>query len=337
MTDDWLAVLAGRGLAGAPPLEPPAASIATVIDRARPHRLVGLLAAAVAGGELVVDPEDEDRIAAAHEIAMREVLLLEEVLIDACDVLAAAGIDHRVVKGSALAHTLPAAPSTRGFGDNDVLVRADRIDEAVARLCAAGAVRARAPLAPDFDRRFAKSVTLGWRGATELDVHRTLTPGPFGLRVHLDDLWIPGEEFHLAGRSIPTLPATLHLVHGAIHVALGDVSPRLGNVRDVALLCGVVDETDEVLATAADWGCLAPLALGLRATTALGHQPTPIEQWARTHRATSGDERLLRAYRERSGRFRRQSLASMRVLGWRDRVDFARALVASQRRGRPDG
>ena len=39
-------------------------------------------------------------------------------------------------------------------------------------------------LSSSYDRRFAKSVTLRWRGTTELDIHRTLAAGPYGFLRH---------------------------------------------------------------------------------------------------------------------------------------------------------
>lgn len=60
--------------------------------------------------------------------------------------------------------------------------------------------------------------------------------GPYGLLINLGDLFRDPAEILLAGRSVRTLSADLHLLHRAIHVALGDVDARLGNVRDLGLL-----------------------------------------------------------------------------------------------------
>ena len=103
------------------------------------------------------------------------------------------------------------------------------------------------------------------RGAPR-PLHRTLAAGPYGHLIHLDELSRDPVDVILAGRAVRTLPADLHLVHGAIHVALGDVDPRLGNVRDLALLAAWPSvDTDEVVETATRWECAAPMALGLRA------------------------------------------------------------------------
>ena len=340
----WLASLTAFGLPGAPEIEPTDMPIDELLTAVRAHKLIGVLAAAFAEG-CVNRPADGARIAAAHEAAMRESLLLEEMLLQAVAVLADEGIGYRVLKGAALAHRVHPDPAERTFGDNDLILAPADIDRGVAALVAAGASRPVPPLSPDFDRRFAKSVTLRWRGPTELDIHRTLAPGPYGHLITLDDLARDPATFTIAGVSLHTLPVDLHLLHGAIHVALGDVDARLGNVRDLALLAARTDvDADEVVGQAAAWGCTAPLAVGLRATASLGHDRTSIERWADTYEIGSTDRRRLAAYASREGRYRRQALASLRVLSWRDRLGFARALLrpsaanrAARDRGRQPG
>jgi hypothetical protein len=333
----WLRSLAGHGLPGA--LSPgPVPPMAEMLPGATRHKLLGVLASGVSTGEIELDPADHALVVEAHEGAMREVLLLEEELLHAIDVLDSADVDSRVLKGAALAHMIHPDPAERCFGDNDVLVASADIDDAVAALVAAGATRPVPALSPSFDRRFAKSVTLRWSGATELDLHRTLAAGPYGHLIHLDELSRDPVDVILAGRAVRTLPADLHLVHGAIHVALGDVDPRLGNVRDLALLAAWPSvDTDEVVETATRWECAAPVALGLRATTALGHRRSAVERWADAFVPNETDRRRLEAYRRTEGRYRRQARASWAVLGWRDRFAFTRALVlpsAANRAGR---
>ncbi|MEZ5245318.1 MAG: nucleotidyltransferase family protein [Acidimicrobiales bacterium] len=340
--DTWLRALAGLGLAGSPPPGPPP-PIGELLAGAARHKLVGVLAAAVSAGVVDPDPVDLALIADAHEGAMREVLLLEEELLRAIDVLDAAGVDSRVVKGAALAHMIHPDPSERCFGDNDVLVASADIDASVAALIDAGATRPIPALSPSFDRRFAKSVTLRWSGATELDLHRTLAAGPYGKLIELDDLMRDPVEILLAGRAVRTLPADLHLLHGAIHVALGDVDPRLGNVRDLALLAAWPSiDVDAVVDAATRWGCAAPVACGLQTTVALGHRRSAIEQWADAFVVNETDRRRLAVYRHREGRYRRQARATWAVLGWGDRFAFSRALMvpsaanrSARKRARP--
>ena len=329
MTDtEWIHRLAAYRLPGAIGPGAPSGPITDTLDAVAQHKLIGVLAAAVRQGAVPLTDAHRVAVAAAHETAMREVLLLEEMLIDAVEVLGEAGLDHRVLKGSALAQLVCDEPSERSFGDNDLLISPDQIDRAVVALLAAGGTRPVPALSADFDRRFAKSVTMRWHGPSELDLHRTLVAGPYGFLLDIDDLARDPVEFSLAGRALHTLPPAVHLIHGALHVALGDVAARLGNVRDLALLCSISTlDAEAIIAMVSRWGCAAPFAVGLGSTEALGHTPTPLEEWARDHEASPADRRRLAVYGERQDRFRRQARATLSVLGWRDRVAFTRALL----------
>jgi len=325
---EWLAAVAAFGLPGAGRIGPRPGSIGDVMADSSQHRLTGVLAAAAASEAIELSPDEFSQLALAHEGAMREALLLEEVLLEAIGVLTSAGIDSRVLKGAALAHMVHADPAERCFGDNDVWVGSADVDAAVTALMDAGARRPVPPLSPSYDRRFAKSVTLQWTGSTEFDLHRTLAAGPYGFLIDLAELARDPAEVILAGRAVRTLPADLHLLHGAIHVALGDVDARFGNVRDLALLAARPSVDHEaVVETANRWGCAAPLAVGLRTTAALGHHRTDLEHWADAYVISDIDRRRLAVYAERDGRFRRQARASWSVLGWRDRLAFTRALL----------
>lgn len=333
MSERWLTALAAHGLPGAPELGPVPGDLEPMHRDVRHHRLAGVWAAAVESGVLEIDDGVRRSLSLAHEAAMREVLLLEDMLLEATAVLRAEGIEPLVLKGSALAHLVHPDPSQRCFGDIDLLVAASDVDAAVVALVAAGATRPRRELAPGFDRRFAKSVTLRWREGTELDLHRTLAAGPYGFLIHLDELVAEPEEFSLAGRRLHTLRLEHHLIHAAVHLALGDVEVRLGNVRDLALLCRQPSvDAGRVRAIAARWGVEAPVAVGLQSLAELGSTPSPLEEWATAFSPNRRDAHRLSVYRRRRGRYRRQALASIPVLGWRDRVAFSRGLLASRRR-----
>ena len=293
------------------------------------HRLTGVAFAAMLAGDLEVD--DPDLVTDAHRRAMASALLLEDVLLDAVAVLTAAGLDHRVVKGAALAHR-SGSPEHRLFGDNDVLVRPGELSRAAEALEREGAVRVHAPVSPTWEQRFAKSITLRWRG-TELDLHRTLAPGPYGLTIDGDALFSTHDTIELAGVEVPTLCVEHHLIHAALHVALGDVVARLGNVRDIAVLLGAPElDADRVIAAVVDWRVEAPFAAGVVAADGLGAATTGVVEWARRHRPSRTDRALLRSYAQRDGRFRRQAVASLRVLGWSDRLAYLRSLAARRAR-----
>lgn len=323
--DEVIAFVAGWALERAPieSVQPfdVGRHLATAVD----HRLVGVVHASMLADELVVD--EPDAVFAAHEQAMAEALLLEDMMLVAVDALAEADVDSRVLKGAALAHTLGPDPAERTFGDTDLLVRGDQLTVAAAVLQTIGASRAQAGISADFERRFAKSVTLRWRAGTELDLHRTLAPGPFGLMIRPDELFRQTVTFEVAGRQVATLVPEMHLVHAAIHVALGDIVPRLGNVRDIALLLGDELDLDLVMRTIEGWSCAAPVAVGLRHAASIGAAGHPLLDWAESYRPTSRERRLLTSYSDRRGRFRSQAWASFTVLGWRDRMAFGSAVA----------
>lgn len=317
---------------GTRPLERHDLTTAELLDGARRHRLTGVLAAALARGAIV--PVDGDTSAVRHELIdrMAEVLLLEDVLLETIEMLERGEVDYRVLKGSALAHTVHVDPSQRSFGDTDLLVPASRLDHVVRILADEGARRPAPPLSRDFDRRFAKSVTLRWRRGTELDLHRTLAPGPFGLRIVLDDLWAEPCSFELAGRPVRTLGPELHLLNAVYHVALGDSEPPYGSVRDLALLVHAGVDHDRVVELATRWRGEAVIVEAVRRLRALGVGAGALGAWADRQRVSDRDRRALATYRTREGRFRRQALVSLRELGWLDRLAYGRAVAFRPRR-----
>jgi hypothetical protein len=123
-------------------------------------------------------------------------------LIAVVDLLAAKGVESRILKGSAVAHLDYDHPGLRSFIDLDVLVRAGDIDRAVGVLSSASFRRTLPEPRPGFDRRFDKGMTLISPSGFELDLHRTFVLGPWGLRVNLDQLWDQGQEFRVGGRAL---------------------------------------------------------------------------------------------------------------------------------------
>ena len=297
----------------------------------RRHRLVGVLAAAAATNEIEVDIDEAALIARDHAAAMAEALLLEDVMLGAIGIFERAGVEHRLLKGAALAHTVHPDPSHRSFGDVDLLVRSDDLDRAVGALVEGGARRPVPALSADFDRRFAKSVTLEWRHGTEVDLHRTLAPPPFGLRIVIEDLWGEPIRFELAGFEVSTLSTELHLLNGAYHAVLGDVEPRYGNVRDLALLLAGDLDAETVVELATRWRGDSVLARAIELVRATGAPIGELGEWADRVEVSHTDRRRLEAYARRQGRFRRQAVATLAELRWSDRFAYARALVFPDR------
>ena len=184
MTNGLLGAIAAHGLAGARPPPPgtPRPDEAwgpLLIDVGR-HRLTGVLVTMVDAGLVDLSEAQRVELSERHESEMVTCLELEAMMLTGIEVLTAAGVAPVVLKGPALAHLIAADPAQRSFGDIDLLVRSDHVARALTALRAKGAERLVPELSPGYDRRFAKSITVGW-DRFELDLHRTLADGPCGL------------------------------------------------------------------------------------------------------------------------------------------------------------
>ena len=288
------------------------------------QRLTGVLLAAMRAGEAEVDRPEV--VVEAHERALAGARLLDTFMLESVEILLDAGITPCLLRGSAIARLLP-EPDQRISADIDLLVLADRLDAAASALEAFGATRSQPTISPDWERRFAPSVLIRRRTGAELSLHRTLAPGPYGHLIDLDELVASTIAIEVGGNDVFTLRPELHLVHAALHVALGGVEPRLGDVRDIALLLERTNlDVDRVMRTIVRWGAEAPAAVGFAAAGSIGARH-PIIDWAEAHRPRSRDRRLLASYADRDGRVRRQALASLTVVPWRDKPALLRSLT----------
>lgn len=289
------------------------------------QRLTGVLLAAMRAGEVEIDRPEV--VVEAHERALAHARLLDTAMLESVEILLDVGITSRLLKGPAIARLLP-EPDQRISADIDLLVPADQLDAAASALEAFGATRSQPAISLDWERRFAPSVTIGWRTGTELNLHRTLAPGPYGHLVDLDELAASTVTVEVDGVDVLTLRPELHLVHASLHIALGGVEPRLGDVRDLALLLERANlDVDRVMRTIVRWGAEAPAAVGFAAAGSIGARH-PIIDWAEAHRPRSRDRRLLASYADRDGRVRRRALASLTVVPWRDKPALLRSLTS---------
>src|SRR2546423_12626410 len=117
------------------------------------QRLTGFLIEAANAGALPLTSAQHEALSTVHRAIVRRVLELESVLVEVVSELTGRGIDHRVLKGAALAHTVYAKPTLRLYGDVDVLVRGTQFDDAVLALATMGARRVRAEPRRGFLRR----------------------------------------------------------------------------------------------------------------------------------------------------------------------------------------
>lgn len=336
------AAVAAHGLPRAlhdPPLEPLGDSAWASLALCAGHeRVTGLLARAIADGALPATAHQAEEAERAHRASMAAAVALERTLIRTVNRFTEAGIDHRVLKGPAAAHLDYPDPSLRSFGDIDLLVRSEQFDAAVGLLVRAGHRRRFPEPRPGFDRRFGKGCCLIHPEGHQVDLHRTLAMGPFGLMVRLDDLWASSSTFRLAGHDLLALSPAERFLHACFHAALGDTVPRLVAVRDVAqmLLCQPLDVTRvRHLASAWKADAVVARAVGLAwDVLAIDRDGVgPVASWALAQRPGHRDLRALAVYLDHGQTYAAKSFAALRAIGpRRDKAAFLYAMAFPRRR-----
>lgn len=332
--------IAGHGLAGVEAGMPVyagdasssewAALVAVVASR----RLAGLAVQAADDGALVAAPDARQQLVGLHEQQLAVDLELERHLRACARVLDSCGVEYRVLKGPALARYAYARPELRSFADVDVLVRGHQFDDAVDALVdARGLVRRYTEPRPGFDRRFGKGVCLTASDGLELDLHRTLSAGPYGALLDVDALFDSAPTVVvIGGRAVPALAVELAFVHACMHAVLGGSATPLVPLRDVATLAELMTagELDSAarFSRASRVEAIVRLAVARAAETFAWTPPATVA--ARFERASlrGFDRWALAAYRPDAPSYPAQAAATFWVLPTlRDRVAYARALV----------
>ena len=246
-----------------------------LLTAATRERLTPLLAIAADAGALHLTDGQHREAVRAHEQAMRLCVLLERALVEVTDELDAAGVAHRVLKGSAVAHLDFPDPAWRAFGDVDVLVEGPDYDRALGVLTDKGAHRRYHEVRPGFDRRFGKGACVVLADGTQIDVHRTFVSGPFGLTVDLPELFETWTPLSVGGRALRALDPEHRFLHACYHASLGDVPARLVALRDVAQLAlAPAFDRDLVSARATSWHAEAVVARAVKLSwSMLGLEP----------------------------------------------------------------
>lgn len=313
---------------------------AHVLSTVTHERITGLLAAAIVDGEFPVTPEQAAAADRAHRASMATAVLLERRLVCTAERFDAAGIEFRVLKGTAVAHLDFPDPALRSFGDNDLLVRSEQFDDAVAVLVAAGHRRKFPEVRPGFDRRFSKGSCLVGPDGYELDLHRTLAMGPFGVRIRLDDLWAAPSTFTVGGRPFAALAPEVRFLHACVHAVLGDNDTRLATLRDVVQMQERRPfDAERIRRLSAVWGADAVVAAAVgRAASVLGVAPAgPLGTWAEAYRPTNADRRALALYGSPAQTYAAKSFGALRAIpATRDKVAFAVGLAFPGRRYREE-
>jgi hypothetical protein len=299
------------------------------------ERLTGLATAAVEAGWLTLpDWHAEQELREAQLNAMLWSLMLERRLLTVADVLEETGIEAVVLKGAVLAHTVYPDPSWRPFGDLDLLVRTRDWDRITSLL---GELRMRRKLPqprPGFDKRFGKAAVFVGEDGAEVDLHRTLTAGPFGLWIDTDELIDRAVPFEIGGRRLRRLDDTALLLHASIHASLGWRPPLLWTLRDVVQTARSDHvDWDDLLGLARRWRMQPVLTHSFRTARAALRVDLPAESGRfEAARPRRRDQRLIEAYttdrRSRGG----TALATIRALpGLRSKARYVWAMLVPSR------
>lgn len=299
-------------------------------SRVRDERAVPLLAQGVRSGAVSATPDQVDAIRHAHEDVMRACVQLERCALREHARLAAVGVECRLLKGAAHAHLDYPDPSWRGFGDVDLLVRSGDYDHAVATLVAVGARRRSDEVRPGFDRRFGKGVCMIRPDGVQVDLHRTLATGPFGMTVDPDDLFAAAGTVMLGDEPVPTLDVDLRFVHACFHAVLGDFPPRITALRDVAqMLSGGAVDLDHVRSIVRGWraGIVVATAIAAAWTTLRLSRPPSLD-WAFAYVPSRFERSALAAYVGPHRSYARQMVTAVpAVRGWGARAAYVSSLL----------
>lgn len=331
MTDRDLAALMGAGLPGVEVRHISSDASRRVMEAAVDERAVSLVASALDAGSLTVD-DDEFRaeLVAAHEAAMCRCVLLEQALLEVAAVLRRSGVDYRALKGPAVAHLDYPDAAWRTFGDVDLLVRSADYDRAVLALERWGARRRSHEVRAGFDRRFGKGVCLIGPDGVQVDLHRMLAGGPFGLAADNDALFDDPDAVVIGGESIPTLSRELRFFHACLHAVLGDWPSRLVPLRDVAQLrLATSVDVDATIRLAERWRSTIVIAQAIvLASTALHLPSDPAFEWATRYGGSRFERRSVAAYVGPGRSYARQMAAALpAVRGMGAKAAYVRALL----------
>ena len=331
--DEAVQAVAAWDIFGASPLRVPEhrSDFESFATRLQATRLIGPLLAAAEVGDIELAAELEADLITRHEAALLWCIELEVRLLEAREWFDADGeIEFRVIKGPAIAYLDALNPSMRTFADIDLLIRSSDIDRAVLILEQRGAARPWSQRRPNWDRRFAKSVTMTFGDGIQFDLHRMLVDGVFGHRIPLERLFTSADAFEIGGVTFQTLGAVHRLLHSASHLLLGSSVPALMNLRDLAGYLGDDRLTPNlVVFEAQQWRGETVLALALDQVTKRVATIPPIwAEWRSSFEPDQRDVNLIRRHRSEGSNFGRAKLDVLVELpALRDVAAYATALA----------
>lgn len=264
-----LAAVGLLGPASEGPVEVPPKLWPSLLSYLTHQRITGLASAAAGAGAVVLTDTQRDELADRHRSALGVVVMVERLLCRVSEAFGAEGLSSVVLKGPAVAHTFYPDPSWRLYGDLDLLVPANDFRRACAVLAGLGFRRLLPEPRPGFDERFGKGATHEDTEGRQVDLHRTLALGPFGVWMNPSEVFEGTTELRINGMSLRRLDDTLALLHACVHASLGRKDPLVSPLRDVLQIAwsGRVD-WDLTARRARRWRIAAPVSHALRTASA---------------------------------------------------------------------
>lgn len=318
-------------------LEVPDALWSGVLRSVAKQRISGLASAAAREGALLLTEAQREELLDRHRSAMAMVLLLEDLLRKVSSAMVSEEVPIVVLKGPAIAHAFYPHPSWRSYGDLDLLIARGDWQRACTVLAELGFRRLIPEPRRGFDERFGKGASFENSQALQVDLHRTLALGPFGLWIDPEALLSRSSEFRWGELSLRRLEDTDALIHACIHAALGRQEPLLVPLRDVAQIAwsGNID-WGSMSERTREWRLSAPVAHAMRTTADRldARLPAETEQLFRI-RVPWRERRSLEAYTTDRARRGGAALAALWAIpGIKARAAYIRALLFPEDRFR---
>ena len=298
------------------------------------YRITGFAVAGVEAGWLELSTEQADGLLEAHRRAMLTPLAVERGLLEISGELETGGVEFVVLKGPALAHTVYPDPSWRFFGDLDLLVRGRDWRKAIAILERMGYRRNLPEPRAGFDERFGKASEFRRASGIEVDLHRTLVVGPFGLWIEPDLLFDGTTELQLWDRALRRLNDTLLQLHACMHASLGWWPPLKVPVRDVVQVAYFGDvDWNRLADVAARWKLRAVVRYAFQvAADRLGVELPPGAGGALATPPNRREQRALLSYHAGRRSHGGHEISSIRAIrGPRAKAAYVRALMFPSR------
>jgi Uncharacterised nucleotidyltransferase len=325
----------GLPSAASDPIEVPEVDWPRLLAYLARQRITGLAEVEVRAGTLVMTERQRAELEERHREAMALVLLLDHLLGELSSALAAMGVPTVVLKGPAVASTFYPDRSWRSYGDLDLLVSAADWRAACEVLTRLGFRRIIPEPRPGFDERFGKGASFEDARGVQVDLHRTLAMGPFGLWIDPAALLEGTVEFSIRDVPLRRLDDTNAFIHACVHAALGRQYPQLVPLRDVLQIAwsGRIDQavlTDRVRS----WRLTAPIVHATSTASVLLGIRLPDDLHDLSERPVDAVERrALRAYTtDRKRRGGPELSALWAIPGLRSKADFLRAMLFPDRR-----